>query len=57
MPIEWGKQNIADLTLQARDLEIRWTDQGKQFPAPSGTLAAGELDRCGLSGLPVDLRH
>ena len=36
--IEWGKQNIADLTLQARDLEIRWTDQGKQFPAPSGTV-------------------
>ena len=22
----------------ARDLEIRWTDQGKQFPAPSGTV-------------------
>jgi hypothetical protein len=36
--IEWGKQNIADLTLEARDLEIRWTDQGKQFPAPSGTV-------------------
>ena len=36
--IEWGKQNIADLTLQARDLEIRWTNQGKQFPAPSGTV-------------------
>ena len=36
--IKWGKQNIADLTLQARDLEIRWTDQGKQFPAPSGTV-------------------
>jgi hypothetical protein len=36
--IQWGKQNIADLTLQARDLEIRWTNQGKQFPAPSGTL-------------------
>jgi hypothetical protein len=36
--VEWGKQNIADLTQQANDLEIRWTNQGKQFPAPSGTV-------------------
>jgi hypothetical protein len=36
--IEWGKQNIVDLTLEARALEIRWTDQGKQFPTPSGTV-------------------
>jgi hypothetical protein len=36
--VDWGKQNIADLTQQANDLEIRWTDQGKQFPAPSGTV-------------------
>jgi hypothetical protein len=36
--IEWGKQNIADLTQQANDLEVRWTNQGKQFPAPSGTV-------------------
>jgi hypothetical protein len=36
--VEWGKQNIADLTQHADDLEIRWTNQGKQFPAPSGTV-------------------
>jgi hypothetical protein len=36
--IEWGKQNVADLTQQATDLQIRWTNQGKQFPAPSGTV-------------------
>ena len=36
--IEWGKQNIADLTQSATDLQIRWTNQGKQFPAPSGTV-------------------
>jgi hypothetical protein len=36
--IEWGKQNIADLTQSARNLQIRWTNQGKQFPAPAGTV-------------------
>jgi hypothetical protein len=36
--IEWGKQNIADLTQSADDLEVRWTDQGKQFPASLGTV-------------------
>ncbi len=36
--VEWGKQNLADLTLSASDLKVRWTDQGTQFPPPSGTL-------------------
>ena len=36
--IDWGKQNMADLTHTADDLQIRWTNQGKQFPAPSGTV-------------------
>lgn len=36
--VEWGKQNLADLTQTAQDLKIRWTDQGKQFPAPLGTV-------------------
>ena len=35
--IDWGKQNIADLTQSAENLQIRWTNQGKQFPAPLGT--------------------
>jgi hypothetical protein len=29
--IDWGKQNLADVTQVARDLEIRWTDQGKEW--------------------------
>jgi hypothetical protein len=29
--IEWGKQNLADLTQVARDLEIRWTNEGKEW--------------------------
>jgi hypothetical protein len=36
--IDWGKQNLADLTQTASDLQIRWTNQGKQFPAPLGTV-------------------
>jgi hypothetical protein len=38
LSIAWGKQNLADLTLSARNLKIRWTNQGKQFPAPLGTV-------------------
>ena len=36
--IQWGKQNLADLTQSASDLQIRWTNQGKQYPAPLGTV-------------------
>jgi hypothetical protein len=36
--IAWGKQNIADLTQRADDLQIRFTDEGKQYPAPQGTV-------------------
>jgi hypothetical protein len=36
--VDWSKQNLADLTQSARDLKVRWTDQGTQFPEPSGTV-------------------
>ena len=36
--IDWGKQNLADLTQTASDLQIRWTNQGHQYPAPLGTV-------------------
>jgi hypothetical protein len=36
--IDWGKQNLADLTQSASNLQIRWTNQGKQFPPPLGTV-------------------
>jgi hypothetical protein len=28
--IEWGKQNLADLTQEATGLDLRWTNQGKE---------------------------
>jgi hypothetical protein len=36
--VDWGKQNLADVTQTASDLQIRWTNQGKQFPAPLGSV-------------------
>jgi hypothetical protein len=36
--IQWGKQNIADLTQQADDLKIRDVDEGRQYPPPAGTV-------------------
>ena len=38
--VDWGKQNIADLTLSAQNLQIRWTNQGKQFPRAARHRAA-----------------
>jgi hypothetical protein len=35
--IDWGKQNLADLSQLATDLEIRWTKQGKEWTL-EGTL-------------------
>jgi hypothetical protein len=36
--VDWGKQNLADLTQTASDLQVRWTNQGHQFPDPLGTV-------------------
>src|SRR6202008_4385853 len=36
--IGWGKQNLADATQTAQNLQIRWTNQGKQYPPPLGTV-------------------
>ncbi len=29
--VDWGKQNLADLTQVAKDLEIRWTNEGREW--------------------------
>jgi hypothetical protein len=50
--VEWGKQNLADLTQTADDLQIRWTDQGKQFPAPLGTIARASWIGAGYPDYP-----
>ncbi len=50
--IEWGKQNIADLTQSAENLQIRWTNQGKQFPAPLGTVPEATWIGAGFPDYP-----
>jgi hypothetical protein len=36
--VDWGKQNVLDLTRASEDLQIRWLDQGNQYTAPLGTV-------------------
>ena len=50
--IDWGKQNLADLTQSATDLQIRWTNQGKQFPPPLGTVPQATWFGAGFPDYP-----
>ena len=36
--IEWSKQNLADSVQAANDLQVRFTDEGRQYPPPAGTV-------------------
>ena len=50
--ITWGKQNLADLTQTASNLQIRWTNQGTQYPAPLGTVAHARWFAAGYPDYP-----
>jgi hypothetical protein len=50
--IDWGKQNLADLTQSASDLQIRWTNQGMQFPSPLGSVAHARWFGAGFPDYP-----
>ena len=50
--VDWGKQNILDLTRSAQDLQIRWTDQGRQFPPPEGTVPRARWVGAGFPDYP-----
>jgi hypothetical protein len=50
--VDWGKQNILDLTRVAEDMQIRWTDQGKQFPPPMGSVARARWVGAGFPDYP-----
>jgi hypothetical protein len=50
--IDWGKQNIADLTQTAQNLQIRWTNQGHQFPPPLGTVPSATWIGAGFPDYP-----
>ena len=36
--IEWAKQNLADSVQVAENLQVRWVDEGKQYPPPDGVV-------------------
>ena len=50
--VDWGKQNLLDLTRVAEDMQIRWTDQGKQFPPPAGSVARARWVGAGFPDYP-----
>ncbi|HZC70847.1 MAG TPA: hypothetical protein VE442_09150 [Jatrophihabitans sp.] len=50
--VDWGKQNIADLTQTAQNLQVRWTDQGKQYPTPLGTVPKATWIGAGFPDYP-----
>jgi hypothetical protein len=50
--IEWGKQNLADLTQRADDLQVRFTNEGKEFPEPAGTVAHAHWIGAGYPDYP-----
>jgi hypothetical protein len=50
--VDWGKQNVLDLTRYAEDLKIRWLDQGKQYTAPLGTVRSARWVGAGFPDYP-----
>jgi hypothetical protein len=50
--VQWGKQNLADLTQSASNLQIRWTNQGTQYPAALGTVAHAKWFAAGFPDYP-----
>ena len=49
--IDWGKQNLADLTQRATDLDIRWTDQGQEWTS-EGSVAGMRWVGAGFPDYP-----
>jgi hypothetical protein len=50
--VEWGKQNLADATQTAENLQIRWTNQGTAYPAPLGTVRSATWFGAGFPDYP-----
>ena len=50
--VDWGKQNLADATQTAENMKIRWTDQGKAYPPPLGTVRSATWFGAGFPDYP-----
>ena len=50
--VEWSKQNLAESVQESRDLKVRITNAGKQYPAPVGTVAKARWFGAGFPDYP-----
>jgi len=50
--VTWSKQNMADLTQQADNVNIRPTEQGTVYPAPVGSLPSIRFEGAGFPDYP-----
>ena len=50
--IDWSKQNLADSVQEARDLEIREVNAGKNYPPAKGTLDRARFVGAGFPDYP-----
>ncbi|GAA1592139.1 hypothetical protein GCM10009789_52800 [Kribbella sancticallisti] len=50
--VEWSKQNLADSVQEARDLQIRDVNEGKDYPAPAGTVDSARFFGAGFPDYP-----
>jgi hypothetical protein len=50
--VDWGKQNLLDLTRVSEDLQVRWLDQGNQYTAPLGTVERARWVGAGYPDYP-----
>jgi hypothetical protein len=50
--VDFGKQNLADLTQTAKDLQIRFVDRGKAYPRPVGLLKEATFIGAGYPDYP-----
>jgi hypothetical protein len=50
--IEWSKQNLADSVQLAEDLRARSVAEGKEYPAPVGTVARARFFGAGFPDYP-----
>jgi hypothetical protein len=50
--VEWSKQNLADSVQESRDLRVRITNAGTQYPPPVGTVARARWYGAGFPDYP-----
>ena len=50
--VDWSKQNLADAVQEAHDLQVRVTNAGKAYPAPSGTVGRVRFFAAGFPDYP-----